>query len=123
MEMKTFPRVVELLQSDLRRTKSVNAIVRKTRLTHNTVGNYLEGRAEPTQSSLKKIGAAYGKSIAWLRGDTDTNADIKPGAKVFYTAALSETKRNLWEVIETLEDEKLEGVLALLQSLLPKATK
>lgn len=67
--MKTYPRVIDLLKNELNFTKSVNAIVKRTTLTHNTIGNYLEGRAEPTQSSLEKIGKAYGKSVAWLRGD------------------------------------------------------
>jgi transcriptional regulator with XRE-family HTH domain len=53
---------------------SVNAIVKKTGITHNAIGAYLEGRSEPTQSSLEKISKAYGKSVAWLRGDVENDA-------------------------------------------------
>jgi len=118
--VKTYPRVMELLQEDLRRTGSVNAIVKKTNLTHNTIGNYLEGRAEPTQSSLEKIGKRYGKSVAWLRGDTDVNtlpADYSP--EMIDVSTLSSAKRQLWDVLNNLEDDKVEGVLGLLQKLLP----
>lgn len=117
--MKTFPRVMELLQEQLRRTGSVNAIVKKTGLTHNTVGNYLEGRAEPTQSSLEKIGKAYGRSVSWLRGDTDVNTPPEGSTEMIDIASLSPSKRHLWDVLNKLEDEKVEGVLALLQTLLP----
>lgn len=117
--MKTFPRVMELLKNDLRRTGSVNAIVKKTGLTHNTVGNYLEGRAEPTQSSLEKIGKAYGRSPAWLRGDTDVNAPPAGSVEMIDIATLSPAKRQLWDVLNTLDNDKVEGVLALLQKLLP----
>jgi transcriptional regulator with XRE-family HTH domain len=117
--MKTFPRVKELLQEQLRRTGSVNAIVKKTGLTHNTVGNYLEGRAEPTQASLEKIGKAYGRSPAWLRGDTDVNVPPADSTEFIDIATLSPSKRHLWDVLSKLEDDKVEGVLALLQTLLP----
>jgi transcriptional regulator with XRE-family HTH domain len=119
MEMKTFPRVMELLKEQLRRTGSVNAIVKKTGLTHNTVGNYLEGRAEPTQASLEKLGKAYGRSPAWLRGDTDVNTPPEGSIEVIDIATLSPSKRQLWDVLNKIEDEKVEGVLALLQKLLP----
>lgn len=118
--MKTFPRVMELLKQEVKMTGSVNAVVRRTNLTHNTVGNYLEGRAEPTQSSLEKIGKAYGKSVAWLRGDTDINsppADYSP--EMIDVSTLSPAKRQLWDVLNNLEDDKVEGVLGLLQKLLP----
>ena len=118
-DMKTFPRVMELLQEQLRRTGSVNAIVKKTGLTHNTVGNYLEGRAEPTQASLEKIGQTYGKSVSWLRGDTDVNVPPADSLELVDIATLSPPKRQLWDVLSKLEDDKVEGVLSLLQRLLP----
>lgn len=118
--MKTFQRVMDVLKEDLKRTGSVNAIVRRTQLTHNTVGNYLEGRAEPTQSSLKKIGRAYGKSVAWLRGDTDVNTPpVDSNVELIDIDSLSPPKRQLWDVLNNLEDDKVEGVLQLLQRLLP----
>lgn len=69
--MKTYPRVIELFKKDLRGGVTLRGLVRKTGLNSNTVANYLEGMTEPTQASLEKISCAYGKSVAWLRGDTD----------------------------------------------------
>lgn len=120
---KTFPHVQELLREELRRTGSVNAIVKKTGLTHNTVGNYLEGRAEPTQSSLEKIGKAFGKSVAWLRGDTNINVPPEEKPASIDLDTLSQAKRDLWEVLGNLEDDKVEGVLHLLHTFLPKDKK
>lgn len=116
---KTYPRVIELLQEQLRRTGSVNAIVKKTGITHNTIGNYLEGRTEPTQVSLEKIGKAYGKSVAWLRGDTDVNTPTFNPDQMIDIGKLSPAKRQLWETLSSVEDSKIEAVLALLQTHLP----
>lgn len=41
--MKTYPRVVELLAEKRDQAGSVNAVVKKTDLSHNTITNYLEG--------------------------------------------------------------------------------
>ena len=39
--MKTFQRVIDVLKSDLASGMSVNAIVKKTGITHNAIGAYL----------------------------------------------------------------------------------
>ena len=69
--MKTFQRVIDLFKADLKNGETLRGLVRKTGLNSNTIANYLEGITEPTQSSLEKISKAYGKSVAWLRGDVD----------------------------------------------------
>lgn len=115
--MKTFPRVYELLQKESRAGTSVNAIVRKTGITHNTIMAYLEGRAEPTQRSLEKLAKTYHVTVAWLRGDTDELLTLPPD--VVELGKLSPAKRRLWETLNNVEDSKIEGVLALLRTLLP----
>lgn len=66
--MKTYPRVRDLLQSDIDSGMSLRAVCRKVDLHPNTVGSYLEGRAEAGEDSLEKIAKAYGKTVSWLRG-------------------------------------------------------
>jgi phage repressor protein C with HTH and peptisase S24 domain len=78
---KTYPRIIDLFKEDLKAGETLRGIVRKTKLNSNTVANYLEGITEPTQSSLEKISNAYGKSIAWLRGDTNEHTSaVKPSS-------------------------------------------
>lgn len=114
--MATFPRVVELLKADLAAGLSVNRIVKKTGITHNAIGAYLEGRAEPTQSSLEKIGAAYGKSVSWLRGDTNIGA--APGEEIIDVNSLSPAQRELWYCIQSAPDDKIKKALAVVELFL-----
>ena len=112
--MKTYLRVQEVLRADLARGLSVNQIVRKTGLTHNTVGTYLDGRAEPTQHSLEKLSAAYHVSIAWLRGDTDNSVlAAAPSSALVDVSTLSDEKRELWERLQTVPEQKLSKLLDL----------
>lgn len=77
-EKKTFPRVTKLLLENAVQAGSVNAVVRKTGLSHNTVTGYIEGRTEPSHKSLELIGQAYGKTVAWLRNDKEEDTPIPP---------------------------------------------
>ena len=110
--MRTFPRVIELLQKELEKTGSVNRIVSRTGLNHNTITSYLSGRSEPTQDSLEKIARAYGRRISWLRGDSDTEPTNKT---LLDLAELSPPKRQLWDCIAAMTDEKAENLLRILQ--------
>lgn len=74
MKNKTYPRVRQILQDDVRAMGSVNAVVRKTGLTHNTIGKYLDGLSQPQEDTLLKLAHVYGKSVAWLRGDSESQA-------------------------------------------------
>jgi len=98
--MRTFPRVIELLQKELEKTGSVNRIVSRT------------GRSEPTQDSLEKIARAYGRRISWLRGDSDTEPTNKA---LLDLSELSPPKRQLWDCIAAMTDEKAENLLRILQ--------
>lgn len=115
---KTYTRVVDLLKEQVKHTGSVNAIVHRTGISHNTIGKYLEGIAEPTQASLEKLSKAYGKSVAWLRGDTDVNTvSSVQGEYLMDLGSLSKPKRALLRSVMSLEDDQVEAVLLLLQRL------
>lgn len=113
--MKTFQRVVDTLKADLAAGMSVNAIVKKTGITHNAIGAYLEGRSEPTQASLEKIAAAYGRSVAWLRGDTDDTSHQTTDEAAIDIKSLSPAQKALWDCIQDLPDDKLEKVLSVVE--------
>ena len=74
MNGKTPIRVRQLLQEMIADLGSINKVVKKTGITHNTIGTWLEGRSEPELDSLKKLSDATGKSIAWLRDDLQLEA-------------------------------------------------
>ena len=61
-------RVVQLLQDEVKRTSQA-ATARATGLTLKGVQNYLKGIGEPTTATLEKLGAYFGVSVAWLRGE------------------------------------------------------
>lgn len=71
MCIKTPERVRRILIDMVRGCGSINKVVKRTGITHNTLGTWLEGRSEPETDSLQKLADATGKSVAWLRGDTD----------------------------------------------------
>ncbi len=66
---KTYPRVRELLQGEVKKLQSVNKVSLKTGLTNNTIGKYLEGISEPQQETLEKLAEYFKTTVPWLRGD------------------------------------------------------
>lgn len=112
--MKTYPRVMQLLKEKEEETGSVNAIVKRTGLTHNTITNYLAGRSEPNQKSLELISSAYGKPVSWLRGDSDITPTLPPGT--IDTTTLSPTKRRLIQTVIKTSEEKAKAMLTFLES-------
>lgn len=117
-ENKTFPRVRELLQAEIQKAKSVNQIVKKTGLNHNTIGSYLEGRSEPTQHSLELISAAYHLPVAWLRGDSDDKGySPNPSAEYFDVSTLPAESRALLDFLKTAPPQKVKKWLALVNML------
>lgn len=112
MGMKiTPPRVVELLQEQKRRAGSIYAIATRTGIHQNTITKLLAGTSEPSQSTLEKLSLAYGKPVAWLRGDVQ-EVPIPEG--MVDMIHVSPTKRELWGKIETLPEEKAKALLQLL---------
>lgn len=103
--IRTFPRVKELLEKEADKN-SVNQIVKRTGLNHNTVTSYIRGSSEPTQKSLELIAKTYGVSVAWLRADTD--------AEPLTLNKISPVKRQLWGLIQDMGDEKAQNLLKLL---------
>ena len=65
---KTPIRVVELLKAGVAES-SQSAMARNLGVPLRTVQNYLNGISEPTQGSLERIAAYFGRSVAWLRGE------------------------------------------------------
>lgn len=70
MDAKTPERVRQIIKEMVKELGSINRVVKKTGITHNTIGTWLEGRSEPETESLIKLSSACGKPVAWLRGDT-----------------------------------------------------
>jgi transcriptional regulator with XRE-family HTH domain len=64
----TPPRVVELLKKEVAE-KSILAVSKATGLGLAAIGRYLKGIGEPTTSTLQKLSAYFGKSVAYLRGE------------------------------------------------------
>lgn len=64
---KTPERVVELLREAVEKS-SQSAVSRDTGLTQSAIGRYIQGIGEPSQSTLEKLAAYFGVSVAWLRG-------------------------------------------------------
>jgi transcriptional regulator with XRE-family HTH domain len=113
--MKTYQRVIELLEEEKKKAGgSVNAIVKKTGVSHNTITAYLAGRSEPTQDTLGKISRAYGKTISWLRYDTEKTPPVPPW--LVDISGMSKTKVQLLEIIKTLPEAKAKALLNLIQS-------
>lgn len=65
---KTPIHLMELIRDAVNKT-SQSAVARETGLTQSAVGRYYKGIGEPTTATLEKLGAYFGKSVAWLRGD------------------------------------------------------
>lgn len=117
VKAKTFPRVIELFKEDLKPGgTTLRGIVRKTGLNSNTIANYLEGTTEPTQKSLERISAAYHKSVAWLRGDSDdATAPDAVNDNILDISVLSPEQREAWDFLQQMPPEKQKKVCALLK--------
>lgn len=67
---KTYPKVVELLNSEVPDKISRNEFCRRTGINVNSFDRYKAGISEPTQATLQKLSDYFGVSVAVLRGDT-----------------------------------------------------
>ncbi len=113
---KTPERVRAVLQDMVREMGSINKVVKRTGITHNTIGTWLEGRSEPEQESLEKLSAACGRTVAWLRGDTDQADAADDLTSVI--ASLSPVQRKMLDYSRTLSDEQVEALLAVAKQFL-----
>jgi transcriptional regulator with XRE-family HTH domain len=111
MGMKTYPRVTALLD-EKRKEHSVNWIVGKTGLNFNTIAAYIDGRSEPSTESLEKIARAFGKTVAWLRGDSEK---VPANENIVDLSDLSTAKRQLWDRLVKSPDAKVQAILELLK--------
>jgi len=66
----THPRVVELLQKAIIE-KGQSTVEKETGLSHSMISRYKRGIGEPSQATLEKMSAYFGKPVAWLRGDAE----------------------------------------------------
>lgn len=67
-EGKTPARVVELLQSAVKESSQI-AVARASGVGLYSIQRFLKGTGEPTQATLEKLAAYFGKSVGYLRGD------------------------------------------------------
>ncbi len=65
----TYPRVVELLKAEVAK-KGQRAVSRESGIALLSVQRYIKGIGEPSQATLQKLAAYFGKSVAWLRGES-----------------------------------------------------
>lgn len=56
MDAKTPERVRKIIKEMVRELGSINRVVKKTGITHNTIGTWLEGRSEPETGGLGVVG-------------------------------------------------------------------
>lgn len=66
---KTPQRVVDELNKMLKKS-SLNAISKKTGIGISALHRYQRGIGEPTTATLEKLSDCFGKSVAWLRGES-----------------------------------------------------
>jgi len=71
-KIKTFPRVVELLTAAVKE-KGQKTIEAETKLSQSMISRYLRGEGEPAQATLEMLAAYFKVSVAWLRGDVETD--------------------------------------------------
>lgn len=112
---RTFPRVRELLQEEVRKYNSVNKVSLKTGLTNNTIAKYLEGVSEPQQDTLEKLSVYFKKPVAWLRGDTDDQTQYPPTADLVDLSALTDVQREGWALLRQLPPRQLQKAMKLLE--------
>ena len=67
----TYPRVVKLL-TEAAAVKGQRAVAREAGIALLSVQRYIKGESEPSLITLRKLAAFFGKPIAWLRGETDS---------------------------------------------------
>lgn len=117
MGVKTYQRVIDLLRKKVDEAGgSVNAVVRKTGLTHNTVTRYLEGLAEPSKDSLDKIAKAYNVTVSWLRGEIEEDLRKVDGKIIIDITTISPAKQQLWGILTDLPEDKAKVLLQFLKS-------
>lgn len=69
---KTPERVVEVLSDEVA-NHGQNATARAIGLSLYSLHRYLKGVGEPTQATLEAIAAYFGVTVAWLRGEEETD--------------------------------------------------
>jgi transcriptional regulator with XRE-family HTH domain len=65
----TYPRVVKLLTEAVA-AKGQRAVAREAGVALLSVQRYIKAESEPSLVSLRKLAVYFGKSVAWLRGET-----------------------------------------------------
>lgn len=116
--MKTYPRVRELLQQEVKKFQSVNQVALKTGLTNNTIGKYMDGISEPQTETLEKLSQYFKKPVAWLRGDDDVEAIHGVNHESALLSSLSIEQREAWDLLQQLPPVRRKKAVSLLKLLL-----
>lgn len=123
---KTFPRVTELIQAEVKRLQSVNKVALALGMTNNTMHKYLAGQSEPQQDTLERLAVYFDKSVAWLRGDTDNDTapgKITCGQDVIVLSELNDEDRQTFEMLRSLTPAQRKIAAPYLSLLLASTAK
>ncbi len=71
---RTYPKVIELLTSEVPAKKSRNQFCRETGINPNSFDRYKAGISEPTTATLERIAEYFKVSVAFLRGEESERA-------------------------------------------------